>query len=312
MPSNQSNERLEDIPVDRIDKHPQNPRIHFTESEMEKLADSIDSQGILVPILVYRNGERYILVDGERRWRTSQKLGLEKIPAVISDPKSEKEHLIQMFNIHMVREPWNSMPTAWALKRLIEELGSDENDGLHEASGLPVDQIRRLKYALSLPKEYQEFINSEAIPLNFFWELKKNVIDPLARQRPSIWHSFEEGEVLKSFVDKRISGILTDTVSLRKVRPIISVAAEEAGSPEDESDLDATIKNLIKNATTTIESAYEDTVEMAVEADKLGKKSVNIVKSFQRLWEKTSSEDERFELRQLGQQLIDDIQNVIS
>jgi len=312
MSSTQNNEKLEDISVDLIDKHPNNPRIHFTESEMEKLADSIDSQGILVPILVYRNEGRFILVDGERRWRTSKKLGLKVIPAVISDPKSEKDHLIQMFNIHMVREPWNSMPTAWALERLIEELGSSDNDALHEASGLPVDQIRRLKHALELPKEYQKLINDETIPLNFFWELKKNVIDPLTKQRPGIWNSFGEGDVVKSFVNKRMAGTLTDTVSLRKVRPIISVAAEEAGSPEDESELDATIKNLISNVNTTIESAYEDTVEMAVEADKLANKSANIVKSYQRLWEKTTTKGERNELRQLGLQLIAGIESIIS
>ena len=132
------------------------------------------------------------------------------------------------------------------------------------------------------------------------------------KQRPGIWNSFGEGDVVKSFVNKRMAGTLTDTVSLRKVRPIISVAAEEAGSPEDESELDATIKNLISNVNTTIESAYEDTVEMAVEADKLANKSANIVKSYQRLWEKTTTKGERNELRQLGLQLIAGIESIIS
>lgn len=311
MSSNQvDKERFVEIEVDRIDKHPKNPRIHFTQAEMQRLMESIDEQGVLVPILVYPNGDRFILVDGERRWRSAKELGLKSIPAVVTEPQTEREHLIQMFNIHMVREPWNNMPTAWALERLIKELGTDDDKTLREASGLGVDQIKRLKHALDLPKDYQKYIDDGSIPLNFFWELHRHVIEPLAKRRPALWEEFEENEVLKAFVDKRLQGTLTDTVSLRKVNPIIRVAEEEAGAPEDPSPLDETIVDLIRNTSTTIDDAYEDSVEVVVEADRLEKKSTRLMKSFERLWSKASTEEERDTLAAIASDMRTELERI--
>ena len=311
MSSNHDSERFVEVRVDEIDRHPKNPRIHFTQSEMERLMESIDEQGILVPVLVYPEGERYILVDGERRWRSATELGLEFIPAVVTEPQTEREHLIQMFNIHMVREPWNNMPTAWALERLIEELGTEDEKALHEASGLSVDQIKRLKHALDLPKEYQDHIDKGEIPLNFFWELRRHVIEPLAKRRPVLWEEFEDGEVLKAFVEKRLAGVLSDTVSLRKVSPIIRVAADEAGAPENGTPLDDTIRDLIRTQPTTIDEAYEDSVEVVVEADRLVKKSRRMVRSFERLLSKASSQAERDAVLDIARELQDELDRLM-
>jgi ParB family transcriptional regulator, chromosome partitioning protein len=103
---------LKDIPVDQIDPNPNNPRLIFPPEELDRLAESIASEGILVPVVVFARDGRYVLIDGERRYRCTLTLGLETVPANITTERTDLENLLQMFNIHLVREPWRDMPTA--------------------------------------------------------------------------------------------------------------------------------------------------------------------------------------------------------
>ena len=66
--------------VTDIDPNPEQPRRVFEESHLNDLADSIKRHGVLQPVVVRRNGERYELIVGERRWRATQVAGLKTIP----------------------------------------------------------------------------------------------------------------------------------------------------------------------------------------------------------------------------------------
>jgi ParB family chromosome partitioning protein len=300
---------LREIQVSSIDANPENPRLIFPQEELDRLAESIANEGVLVPIVVYPDGDRYILIDGERRVRCSQLLGLQTIPAVITEPKTSRDNLVQMFNIHLVREPWRDMPTAWALDKLITDL-SGEQDGsaitdaqLSDLTGLSRERIARLRHALELPREYQEYINEGIIPLNWFWELKRNVVEPLSKQRPAIFGEYGRDGVTNSFVRKRLDGLIRDTVSLRDVRPIINFAQRDAESSGGlESVLDDTIRGLIEDPQLTIEVAYEDTVQIMVEADKLDRRTRNMLTSFQRLLERVRTDDERDHVIRIGKE----------
>ncbi|HWO15115.1 MAG TPA: ParB/RepB/Spo0J family partition protein [Solirubrobacterales bacterium] len=305
---------LKEIPVARIRKNDANPRIHFTPEEMERLTESIDRKGVLVPIVVYddADGDGYVLTDGERRWRCASELGHESIPAIITDAPSPEENLVQMFNIHMVREAWKDMPTARALGRVIEELGIQDNRELADATGLSLERIKRLRHALTLPPEYQEYIDTGNIPLNFFWELKRNVIDPLASKRPGLTAEFGDSEVLDSFVNKRINGVITDVVSLRMVTPIINFAAREVEDPMETSPLDETIRSLVKDPEKSVTEAYEDTVQVVFETEKLERRADNVVKSFERLLGKARTDDEKGFIQRVGLSLANRITRLVS
>jgi ParB family chromosome partitioning protein len=302
---------LKDVPVDDVGRNPANPRLHFPEDQLERLGESIEKEGVLVPIVVYREGDGYVLIDGERRWLCSQRLGLKKIPAVIVDPPDSRENLIRMFNIHMVRDPWDDMPTAWALGKLIEETGATDTDELMDMTGLSKERLKRLLHALELPKQYQKYVDEGKIPLNFFWELKTSVIEPLARLRPVLWQELGEKAILKAFVQKRLHGYLTDTISLRKVRPIIAVAAREVDSPEETSPLDDTIRALVQEESLTVDQAYEDTVEVVIEVDKLERKSNNLTRSFLRLLERAVDEEDRQKVLTIAKNLREALSKLI-
>jgi ParB family transcriptional regulator, chromosome partitioning protein len=289
--------KLKPISPDQIERNNENPRIHFPREELEKLSESIARVGVLVPVSVYekkfKGRQRYVLVDGERRWICSKELGLKEIPAIIIPKPDKKENILTMFHIHLVRDAWDDMPTAWALKKVVERTGVNEPEELRELTGLSVQQIRRLLFATRLPAEYQKLIDSGKVPLNFFFELQANVLDPLAKYRPAIFRKYGHRKILKVFVQKKLDNIIADTVDLRQVRPIIKVASEEASSPEAKSDLDSAIVGLIEKPKQTIQSTYENTVEMVVEAEKFGRQCAQLVKRFDRLMRKTKDEDEK-------------------
>ena len=257
---------LVELPIEKIKPNENNPRLIFPQEQLDKLADSIDQEGILVPITVFQKDGSYILVDGERRFRCAKDLGLSTVPALIVPEKSDRDVLVQMFNIHLVREPWKDIPTARALGRLAADLEAStgqapSDQDLRDLTGLSIERVKRMRYVLTLPREWQDYIYDDTIPLNFFWELKRNVIDPLAAKKPDLVASLGgEDSIAEAFVAKRLDGVITDTVALRKVRPIINYAAEDADSQGSQTSvLDATLRDLVTNPEKSIDEAYPKT-----------------------------------------------------
>lgn len=165
------------LSVDDIKPSTNNPRRLFDPGPLKELKDSIRTHGVLVPITVYKlpGQNMYGIVDGERRYRCCVDLraeGIEvDIPANIVDPPDKMASLIYMFNIHSFREQWELMPTALSLKIVIEDLGTQDSEQLHEITGLSIPQIERCKTILSFPEKYQQLSldpdSKKRIPSNF-------------------------------------------------------------------------------------------------------------------------------------------------
>src|SRR5215203_453344 len=80
-----SGEELLDLDLDLIEPNSEQPRTRFTEENLDELAQSIRTNGIVQPIVVRRKGSRYQIVAGERRWRAAQRAGLQKVPSVVKE-----------------------------------------------------------------------------------------------------------------------------------------------------------------------------------------------------------------------------------
>ncbi|MDQ5886517.1 MAG: ParB family transcriptional regulator, chromosome partitioning protein [Patescibacteria group bacterium] len=76
-------ERIIKIPVGQLLANPEQPRVHFDEKALAELADSIKRHGILQPIVVTPNGEKYYVIAGERRWRAAKLANVASVPAVV-------------------------------------------------------------------------------------------------------------------------------------------------------------------------------------------------------------------------------------
>ena len=84
-PPADTRERVERVALNRIHPCPFQPRKDFAEAAIRELADSIQEQGIVQPLIVRPSGQGYELIAGERRWRAAQLLGLKEIPVLVRE-----------------------------------------------------------------------------------------------------------------------------------------------------------------------------------------------------------------------------------
>lgn len=117
---NVENTNPREIPVGLIDRNTQQPRRMFDETALNELAQSIKIHGVIQPVILVKNGDRYMIVSGERRWRASKLAGLKTIPAVIKRYTNEQIAEIALIE-NLQREDLNPIESALAIKELIEK-----------------------------------------------------------------------------------------------------------------------------------------------------------------------------------------------
>ena len=103
------------------------PRRHFDEAHIEELAESIRNKGVLLPLIVRRATDGYVLVAGERRWRAAQKAGLRELPVIVREVTDKEAFEIALIE-NIQREDLNPVEEAEAFKRLIEEHGLTQEE----------------------------------------------------------------------------------------------------------------------------------------------------------------------------------------
>ena len=104
---------LEELKLEDIQPDPDQPRRQFDEKELQSLADSIQAMGVIQPIVVIKNGRKYQIVAGERRWRAAKMAGLEKIPAVVRTMTAQNRLEASLIE-NVQREDLNAIETATA------------------------------------------------------------------------------------------------------------------------------------------------------------------------------------------------------
>ena len=111
-----------ELDVDLLETNDEQPRERFSEDELEELAQSIRTNGVVQPILVRPRGKSYQIVAGERRWRAAQRAKLQKIPAVVRDVSDDKMLEIALIE-NIQRQQLNPVEEARAYQRLIDSFG---------------------------------------------------------------------------------------------------------------------------------------------------------------------------------------------
>ena len=117
---------VREIEVARIRPNPEQPRTQFDEESLEELAQSIRERGILQPILLRGDGDGFMIVAGERRWRAAQRAQLHAIPAIVRDiDESTIAELALIENIQ--REDLNPLEEAEGFRQLIKRHGHTQD-----------------------------------------------------------------------------------------------------------------------------------------------------------------------------------------
>jgi ParB family chromosome partitioning protein len=141
---------LRELDVAQIAPNPDQPRAKFDPAGLDALAGSIDSVGLLQPLIVRPLDDgRYELVAGERRWRAAQQAGIDRVPAVVrTSPEDERLQAALIEN--MVREDLNPVEEARACAALVDDLGISKEE-LARRVGRSRAAISNLIRLLDLP-----------------------------------------------------------------------------------------------------------------------------------------------------------------
>jgi len=216
---------LQNIEVKEINANPHNPRLIFDQDELDSLKGSISKVGVLVPLTVYKNTKnfpkgKYIILDGERRWRCAKQLGMETIPAnIIDEPKDITQNILFMFNIHHFKQEWALFPTALKLDVIIKKLDTDNEKILSDFTGVSRSTIRRCKRLLWYPPKYRDILmeKSGKISTDFFIELY-----PIAyRLSYEDAYDFPKGTIslVDSFIENfKAENTLVDVKQFREIK----------------------------------------------------------------------------------------------
>ncbi|WP_186018184.1 ParB/RepB/Spo0J family partition protein [Burkholderia gladioli] len=261
-------QNLQELSVDLIDRNPENPRIVFRPQEMSSLIESIRKHGVQVPISVYRHGKRYVLIDGERRWRSSIKLNRKTIPALIQETPDQLTNLLLMFNIHALREQWDLFTIAHKLPRVIDlltrRLGrSPVEREISEETGLGLAVIRRCKLLIDLPEKHKDIILKELqkpkpqqkLTEDFYIEMERS-LKTVERNMPEMVAELGKEKIRERLIAKYRSGTITNRVDFRQVAKI--ARAERVSA--DPAQAKKSLIKLFSDNSYSIENAYEESV----------------------------------------------------
>jgi ParB family transcriptional regulator, chromosome partitioning protein len=155
-------DELLEVDIELIEPNPDQPRLNFDEKKLDELAQSIQANGLVQPILLRRLPHgHYQIVAGERRWRAAQRAGIQRINAVIRDiPDSSLLELALIENIQ--REELNPIEEAHAYQRLIRDFKMTQ-DEMALRVGKDRSSIANYLRLLKLPAEIQKFLEDGSL-----------------------------------------------------------------------------------------------------------------------------------------------------
>ncbi|MEA5016635.1 MAG: ParB/RepB/Spo0J family partition protein [Candidatus Limiplasma sp.] len=142
---------VRDIPISEIDPNSSQPRRDFDKDALEQLAESIRQAGVLSPILLVENGDRFRIVAGERRFRAARMAGLETVPCIVRSMTTTQQMEAALIE-NLQREDLNPIEEASAIRSLMQECGYTQEEAAKRL-GKSRPAVANLLRLLSLPQE---------------------------------------------------------------------------------------------------------------------------------------------------------------
>lgn len=144
------------LPIEDIVPNPNQPRIHFNETELRELSESIQEHGVLQPLLVRKHGNGYEIIAGERRYQASKLAGLEELPVIIKEVNDEEMLALALIE-NLQRSDLNPVEEAKGYRQLIDASGMTQ-EALSKAVSKSRSAITNSLRLLDLPEVVQQLI----------------------------------------------------------------------------------------------------------------------------------------------------------
>jgi ParB family chromosome partitioning protein len=144
------------LSIEMVERNPDQPRKRFDELQLEELAASIREHGVVEPILVRREGTKYRIVAGERRWRAAQRAGLREVPAVVREASDREAFLLALVE-NLQRADLNAIEEAEAFEVLASDHGLTQEQ-IAGRVGKERSTVANALRLLKLPAEVREAV----------------------------------------------------------------------------------------------------------------------------------------------------------
>ncbi len=154
-------QRILQVPTTSIEVNPNQPRKAIDHAALEELINSIREHGILQPLVVLRKGTGYQLIAGERRFRSSQIIGLPTVPVIVRDATVQEQLELAIVE-NVQRKDLNPMERAFAFKKLIDDFGLTQDQVAKRVGKSRVTVANALRL-MDLPEEVRKAIADEKI-----------------------------------------------------------------------------------------------------------------------------------------------------
>jgi len=156
-----SSSKSDKVSISSIARNKFQPRKNFNKEQMDDLTKSIKERGIIQPIVVRKQSDKYEIIAGERRWQAAQNAGLHEVPIVeieADDLKSLEFAIVE----NVQRDDLNPIEEANGYKRLIDEFQYDQ-DKVAKFIGKSRAHITNCLRLLSLPDEIIKLIEDQKL-----------------------------------------------------------------------------------------------------------------------------------------------------
>ena len=239
------------LQIDQIEPNPAQPRSIFQPDRLLELAQSIRSNGIIQPLVVQREGTRYILVAGERRWRAARIAGLETVPAVIQNVSPDR--LLEVALIENIqREDLNPIEVAQALHKLAHDYALSHEE-IGQRTGKDRTTVTNLLRLLRLPNEIQQLVAENRLSMGHARAILGLPTEELQRE-------VAEKTVAQGLSVRQVERLIQTITAKRE--PVGPSAAQKTSPAQDPTVL---------HATKELEAALGTRVRIVAQSDSRGR-----------------------------------------
>ena len=147
----------QELPVASIRPNPFQPRTHFDETALKELADSIEASGLIQPVVVRPRAGGFELIAGERRWRAVQRLGWDKVPAIVREADDRTVLTLALIE-NLQRDDLSPMEAARSYQRLIDEFGVSQAE-VARLVGRDRSTVANSLRLFKLPEEVRDMVD---------------------------------------------------------------------------------------------------------------------------------------------------------
>ena len=219
--------------INQVEPNPNQPRKRFNEDKLQELADSIKVHGIIQPLVVQKEGDRYIIIAGERRWRAARLAGVKEVPVVIRDFTEQELYEVALIE-NIQRQDLDPIEEANAYSNLIKEHHLTQDEVAERVSKSRVTITNSLRL-LKLDPRVQQMVIDELLTGGH------------ARALISIEDPEEQYNVANRIFDEKLSVRETEKL-VKKILHPKSVTPEEPINEADEAiyrDIEENLKTII-------------------------------------------------------------------